>query len=90
MPCKMAFLKISQKITRKDLFQSLRPKACNFFKKETLAHVFSFEFYEIFKNTFFHGTPPVAASISLPNNLQSFANKIQTYLYQQRRGRNIA
>ena len=30
-----------------------RPKACNFIKKETLAQVFSCEFCEISKNTFF-------------------------------------
>ena len=29
------------------------PGACNFIKKETLAQVFSCEFYEISKNTFF-------------------------------------
>ena len=29
------------------------PEACNFSKKETLAQVFSCEFDEIFKNTFF-------------------------------------
>ena len=34
----------------------------NFIKKETLAQVFSCEFYEISKNTFFHRTPRVAAS----------------------------
>ena len=28
-------------------------EACNFIKKETLAQVFSFEFCEICKNTFF-------------------------------------
>ena len=28
------------------------PQACNFIKKESLAHVFSCEFCEIFKNTF--------------------------------------
>ena len=28
------------------------PEACNFIKKETLAQVFSCEFYEISKNTF--------------------------------------
>ena len=28
------------------------PHACNFIKKETLAHVFSCEFCEIFKNAF--------------------------------------
>ena len=31
-----------------------RPKACNVIKKETLALVFSCEFCEISKNTFFH------------------------------------
>ena len=28
-------------------------EACNFIKKETLAQLFSCEFYEIFKSTFF-------------------------------------
>ena len=37
--------------------------ACNFIKKETLAQVFSCEFFEIFKNTFFYRTSPVAASV---------------------------
>ena len=36
--------------------------ACNFIKKETLAQVFSCEFYEISKNTFFYRTPLVAVS----------------------------
>ena len=40
----------------------LRPKACNFIKKKSLAQVFSCEFCEISKNTFFHRTPLVAAS----------------------------
>ena len=31
----------------------LQAEACNFIKKETLAHVFSCEFCQIFKNTFF-------------------------------------
>ena len=35
----------------------------NFIKKETLAQVFSSEFYEISKNTFFHRTPLVAAPL---------------------------
>ena len=34
----------------------------NVIKKETLAQVFSCEFYEIPKNTFSYRTPPVAAS----------------------------
>ena len=33
--------------------ESCRPASCNFLKKETLAHVFSYEFCEISKNTFF-------------------------------------
>ena len=45
-------------------FASLRPKACNFIKKETLAQVFSCEFYEISKNTFSYRTPLVAASVN--------------------------
>ena len=41
---------------------SLRPEASNFIKKETLAQVFSCEFCETSKNTFFYRTPLVAAS----------------------------
>ena len=37
----------------KDLKLLLQPRTCNFIKKETLAQVFSCEFCEIFKNTFF-------------------------------------
>ena len=33
-----------------------------FIKKETLTHVFSCEFCEIFKNTYFYRTPLVATS----------------------------
>ena len=44
-------------VTEKHLFQSLflnkvAGQAWNFVKKETLAQVFSYEFYEISKNTF--------------------------------------
>ena len=35
--------------------------------KETLAQVFSCEFLEISKNTFFYRTPPVAASVARQN-----------------------
>ena len=42
-----------------------RPEACNFIKKETLAHVFSCEFCEISKNIFSYRTTLVAASGSL-------------------------
>ena len=40
----------------------LQVSACNFIKKETLAQVFSCEFWEISKDIFFYRTPPVAAS----------------------------
>ena len=34
-----------------------RPEACNFIEKDTLAQVFSCEFYETSKNTFFFRIP---------------------------------
>ena len=40
------------------------PEARNFIKKETLVQVFSCEFREIPKNTFFYRTLLVAASVS--------------------------
>ena len=40
----------------------LQASACNFIKKESLAQEFSSEFCEIFKNTFFYRTLPVAPS----------------------------
>ena len=51
--------------------KSLRPQACNFIKKVTLTQLFSCEFCEISKNTFFHRTPLVAASVlySVKTNL---------------------
>ena len=35
------------------IITKVRPKTCNFIKKETLAQMFSFEFCRIFKNAFF-------------------------------------
>ena len=46
------FAKFTGKHLCKSLFL-LQPQACNFIKKETLAQVFSCEFCEISKNTFF-------------------------------------
>ena len=40
-----------------------RPKACNFIKKETLAQVFSCEFYEISKNIFFTEHLPTTVTV---------------------------
>ena len=55
-----------------------RPEACNFIKKETLAQVFSCEFCEIYKNTFYYRTSLVAASGVLINVaiLEPFSNKV--------------
>ena len=47
--CKKGALRNFTKFTGKHL----RPKACNFIKKETLAQVLSCEFCEISKKTFF-------------------------------------
>ena len=68
-----------------------RPQACNFIKKETLAQVFSCEFCEISKNTFFHRTLLVAASVNkisitnvtlFPISKESFSTKqIQTITF---------
>ena len=38
-------------------------EACNFIKKECLAQIFSCEFCEISKNTFFYRSPPVVAFV---------------------------
>ena len=57
--CKKGFPKIFAKFTWKHLCQSLQ-----FIKKETLAQVFSFEFWKIFQSTFFYRRPSVADSAS--------------------------
>ena len=43
--------------------------ACNFIKKETLAQVFSCEFCEVSKNTFFYRIPLVTASEIFHNEI---------------------
>ena len=45
-----------------EISQNCIPEACNFIKKDTLAHVSSCEFYKISNNTFFYRTFLVAAS----------------------------
>ena len=61
---KLKILQNSHESTCVSLFfnkvAGLRPQACNFIKKETLAQVFSCKFCEILKNTFFQVTPPLA------------------------------
>ena len=64
---KKVFLNISQNsqentCARVSFLIKLQARPCNFSKKETLAQVFSCEFCEISKNTFFYRTPLVAAS----------------------------
>ena len=54
---------VVQRCFVKKVFLEISPNACNFIKKETLAQVFSCEFCEISKNTFFRRTPLVAASV---------------------------
>ena len=46
----------------KSYFSNQSFRSCNFIKKETLTEVFSCEFCEICKNTFFYGKPLVPAS----------------------------
>ena len=56
-----------------------RPQACDIIKKESLAQVFSCEFCEISKNTFFYRTPPVATSVSIDVSIDKliiFRNKL--------------
>ena len=55
--CKKGALRKFAKFTGKHLC-----RACNFIKKETLAQVFSCEFFEVSKNTFSYRTPLVATS----------------------------
>ena len=45
-------------------------KACKLYLKKTLVQVFSCEFCEIFKRTFFYGTLPVTASAQRYYNVQ--------------------
>ena len=46
------FVFYSQKQPPPEVFLEM-PKACNFIKKETLAQVFSCEFYKVSKDIFF-------------------------------------
>ena len=69
------FLEISQDSQENNLCQSL------FFKKEILAHVFSFEFCEISKNTYSYRRPPVAAS-QCSRNLEFEKRTDQNFITQ--------
>ena len=58
-------------------------EACNFIKIETLAQVFSCEFCEISKYTFFHRTPLVAGSVLnyLKNPAPSSSRDMRNEIY---------
>ena len=47
----------------------------NFIEKETLAQVFSCEFCEISKNTFFHETPLMAVSLFVTVSFEDTASR---------------
>ena len=79
---KKAVFRNFKKFTEKHLCQSLffnkvaglSCTTCNFIKKGTLAQVFSCEFYEIFKNTYFEEHLRLAVSVdnwslSVNNNI---------------------
>ena len=57
-------------LTRVSFSIKLQALVCNFIKKDTLSQVFSCEFCDIFKKTFFHWKPPVAASRVPISNLR--------------------
>ena len=60
---KKVFLKISQNS------QEITCARVATLLKKTLVQLFPSKFFEIFKNTFFHRTPPVAASVVLVSTL---------------------
>ena len=65
--CKKGVLRNFAKFTGKNLCQGLflNKVACNFIKKETLVRVFSCEFWEFSKNTFYRWTRLVAATVKI-------------------------
>ena len=56
------------------------PEACNFIKKETLAQVFSCEFWEIFKNIFFIEHLRETTSENILNTTQNYENRFNIQL----------
>ena len=82
-------------------FTGKHPEACSFIKKETLRQVFSCEFCEIFKNTFFtelmlrltasEEKALAKSSVSKINNEDTIAtcltySKVQTDTWEQKLG----
>ena len=71
--CKFVMIKIADKP-----WQIIGLGPATLLRKKTLAQVFSCEFCEIYKSTFYHRTPLVAASGLLINfaMLEPFSNKV--------------
>ena len=71
--CKFVMIKIADKP-----WQIIGLGRATLLRKKTLAQVFSCEFCEIYKNTFYYRTPLVAASAVLINFaiLEPFSNKV--------------
>ena len=71
--CKFVMIKIADKP-----WQIIGLGPATLLRKNTLAHVFSCEFCEIYKNTFYYRTPLVTASGVLLNLaiLEPFSNKV--------------
>ena len=84
--CEKGVLRNFAKFTGKHLCQSLffnkvAGGACNIIKKETLVQVFSCEFCEISKNTFFYRTALVAALA----NIWNFSFLIKLLFYKTKK-----
>ena len=60
----------------------LRPEACNCIKKETPVQLFSCEFCEISKNTFFTEPPWTTASVVLQSTVAVLFSRIRTRIVQ--------
>ena len=83
--CEKIVLRNFAKFTGKYLCQNLfynevAGQACNFIKRETLTQVLSCELCKISKNTFFHRTPLVAASVLTLNILCLQPNSLQNLI----------
>ena len=83
---KKVFLEISQNsqkniCARASFLVKLQASACNFVKKEALAHVFFCEFCEISRNTFFTEHLQATASVLLTNQELGVINGGSTVQY---------
>ena len=96
MFCKKCVFKSFAKFTGKHLCQSLffnkvaGLTPATLLKKKTLAQVFSCEFCELFKNTFFYRTPPVTGSLSINMEIKSRRNAVHSTIHMSvKRSSNI-